>query len=146
MLHSSLVQRAVAVTKVLGDSKNKEKRKLQPSFSLPAKGNEAKERPLATLVPASRDCFRLCICLRRAQKLALLRQFGPFFHSQTHRSAAWSILFLRSPMGPAEGYVFQPWRITLERSATRWLTVLSVLLCGIAFSRHPEGLSRGVPG
>jgi len=49
-----------------------------------AKENEAKERLTATLacgVP------RLCICLRRIQKFSLLRQFEPFFRSQTQHSA-----------------------------------------------------------
>jgi len=49
---------------------------------LPAKEDEAKERSPATLIPAGRDYPRLCICLRRIQKLALLKQFGPFSLSQ----------------------------------------------------------------
>ena len=63
-------------------------KELKAVAMLQGDSNEAKERLPSTLAPASRDCPRLCICLRRVQKLALLRQFEPFFHSQMHCSAA----------------------------------------------------------
>ena len=56
-------------------------------FARPKKSTQKKGRP--QLDPdISRDCPRSHACLQRVQKLATLKQFGPFSRRQSLRSAA----------------------------------------------------------